>query len=552
MFGTEETRIVPYRIHSQLAGLAIAVAALVGAPNAHAQGAGESFKRGCEALKPGATGEGEALVSATYQIASAKRPAFCLVRATITTSPSSTINYRVDLPEAPAWNDKLIMVGGGGFDGYISLDGPGFDIWSTFVGYQGPNLGGYVLVSTDSGHQGRGANAPYDMSWAVQNPDALANHAWRANHLVLWAAVRMAGQFYGREPRRRYMIGGSNGGRQGIMAALRYPQDYNGILALEPAISQSGIFANMTPVFQHIYSHPDNWLGADALTLFTRAEVTACDSLDGLNDGVIGNYKACRYDGAPLACPARQPAAAKTCLTPGQIETIRQVRAYKRVDVALADGVKGYPGYGPGAVPSAWTNFLMSREFAKRDTGLYFLANQQVKVIAEDPNADIMTFDPLKSRANILAMSQAMDTTDPDLSAYFRAGGKMIVWHGVADTAVSYERTAEYIASVEKTVGAATMRKSLRYFVSPTLDHYLEGPEASSLPLLARLEDWVEKGKAPDRVIATRLDPAPSPMNLNAPAKVAFTRPLCESGTYPKYKGRGDTSKASSFACSAD
>ena len=131
----------------------------------------------------------------------------------------------------------------------------------------------------------------------------------------------------------------------------------------------------------------------------------------------------------------------------------------------------------------------------------------------------------------------------------------MIIWHGVGDTIVSYVRTEEFVDLVEKALGVEQTRKSLRYFVSPTLDHYFDGPEANAVPILAKLEDWVEKGKAPDAVIATRLDPANSVGLLLSKGslenrKVAFTRPLCEYGTFPKYKGKGDSTKASSFTCS--
>src|SRR6185295_5287870 len=104
--------------------------------------------------------------------------------------PRSTINYRIYLPETASWNEKLLVIGGGGYDGYIPLDPSmgveGFDLWAMFVGYQGPNLGSYVLVGSDSGHQGRGPLPAFDTTWTVENPDAVTNYAYRANHLVLW------------------------------------------------------------------------------------------------------------------------------------------------------------------------------------------------------------------------------------------------------------------------------------------------------------------------------------------------------------------------------
>jgi feruloyl esterase len=396
---------------------------------------------------------------------------------------------------------------------------------------------------------------PFETTWATDNPDAVTNYAYRANHLVLWAAVGVSQKFYGREPKRRYMIGGSNGGRQGIMAATRYPDDYHGIFSAFPALSIPGFLASWPRVYDHIYEKPENWLNPDALALFVSSELAACDELDGVKDGVIGNYKACKFNAASLACPEGGGVDPKRCLTPGQIETVRLVRSYKQLDFPLAGGLHGYPGYGPGAGASAWTIFILGSNWEARDAFSYIILNQGLKWFTNDPNANPIGFDATKSRDVFAKYSALLDPLPADLGPFFAKGGKMIIWHGVGDTIVSYERTEEFVDLVEKAVGADQTRKSLRFFVSPTLDHYFDGPEANAVPVVALLEAWVEKGKAPDAVIATRLDPANSVGLLVSKAplenrKVSFTRPLCEHGSFPKYKGRGDTTKAGSFTCS--
>jgi len=398
----------------------------------------------------------------------------------------------------------------------------------------------FVVGSTDSGHQGRGELPYFDYSWAARNPTALLNHASEANHLVLGAMVGLVKAFYGNEPTRRYMYGASNGGRQGLIAAQRHPEDYDGILALAPAISQTAFAANLTPVLKHIFSHPDNWLDQKKITLYAAAELAACDELDGLKDGVIGNYRGCRYDPAALACKGPDDG---TCLTQGQIESIRMWRGEKRVNVPLADGLTGYAVYGPGAPATEWS-YVFGGTFAGREAADFILADNIIRTtITDNPNASLMTYDPERWARQFLANSELIDATNPDLAAFSRRGGKIIVLHGTADYCVSHERTGQYFRSVESRMGKDPTRTFFRYFVAPALGHGLNGAGADSFTLLPALEDWVEKGRSPDSLIASKRD---------STGTVRFTRPLCDYGTFPKYLGEGDPNKASSFACVAN
>lgn len=519
------------------------VAAAAPGSNALAQPEPASFTRACEDLRLQQLPAGTEVRSSEAEPASQDQPARCVVRGSITTSSRSVINFRVDLPEQSAWNANLLYLGGGGFDGFVPTDTPFY--WQHMRPFMGPDfgrIGHFVLVSSDAGHQGRGPFPLTDFSWAAGNPDAVLNHADRANHLTLWTAVGLAKSFYGREPKQRYMFGQSNGGRQGLVSAQRHPKDYHGIIAIEPAISQEGFAANLTAAMQHIYSRPENWLGPEARDLFVRAQVKACDGLDGAQDGVIANYRACKFDPGELICADGASVDPKRCLTAGQVQSIRMIYAYKRADVPLADGYLGYPGHGLGADTAEWATFIFGSSFEARDAMDFVLADNIIKVVTDDPNASVMTHDPSRWRAAYLALSRQIDATDPDLSAFLKKGGKLIIWYGVGDLCVSVERTAEYVRAVQARVGREKARDFLRFFVTPSQGHSLTGAGPQSIPLLSTMEAWVEKGRAPAGLTATRVE---------ADGKATFTRPLCEYGTYAKYKGSGDQNLASSFSCVA-
>ena len=274
-----------------------------------------------------------------------------------------------------------------------------------------------------------------------------------------WPPPIWSRQFYGKAPSRRYIVGGSNGGRAGLVAIQRYPEDYDGVLALEPAISQEGFAANLVPeMLQHIFSSPDNWMNESEIRLFEQAELEACDALDGLADGILGNVRACHYDGQPLRCKEDERDS-DACLTEGQLESVRRILADKKTPVTLADGVVGYPGYGRGAQSQDWVTFIFGPSFAARTAADYMLADNIVKHgITNDPNASVMTHDPTKWAAQYLALSNEIDATDPDLSAFHRRGGRLIVWFGLSDYCVTYKRTADYLDSVTAKMGAKTRR----------------------------------------------------------------------------------------------
>jgi feruloyl esterase len=463
-----------------------------------------------------------------------------VLRGRIVSSPTSTINFRVDLPAPAAWNARVLMIGGGGFDGVIPTDR--FDLRAIARMGLDPEEGArFVIGSTDSGHQGRGETPYLDYSWAARNPTALRNHASEANHLVLGAMVSLATQFYGKAPTRRYHYGVSNGARQGIMAAQRHPEDYDGILALAPAISQTAFAANLTPIMKHIYSDPANWLDQRRLTAWMAAEVAACDELDGLGDGIISDYRGCRFDPGALACAGTDEGGG-SCLLPGQVQSLRMWLGEKRVNVPMANGLDGYAIYGPGGPVSEW-RYVFGRTFAGREAFDFIAADNIVKNgITDNPVASVLTHDPEQWASQYLANSELIDATSPDLSAFFARGGKLISMHGAGDYCVSYERMGQYFRSVEAKMGREATAKFFRFFVAPSIGHGLSGAGADGFTLFPALQAWVEQGKSPDGQVAVKRDPD---------GTVRFARPLCDYGSYARYRGQGDPASAASFVCKA-
>ena len=496
-----------------------------------------TFRAKCEGFSPSAP-DGVVISSIAIDDKDPQRPVRCVLRARIEAFPASVINFRLDLPAEATWNGNFLMLGGGGFDGFLSTELPG--IWREMVRRMGVTdsvASAFAVGSTDSGHQGRGAIPFFDLSWALGNPEARVNHAERANHLALGAMRSLVRDFYGREAARRYLVGSSNGGRQGLMAAQRYPEDYHGILAMVPAISQNATAANLTALYGHIYATPGNWLDAARIERYTAAELTACDELDGLKDGVIANYRECRFDPGELRCAAGESG---DCLTEGQVESLRLFFADKRAAVPFANGLEGYPASARGGDRSEWM-FVFGRSFAARDAVNFTLIDNMVKyTITGDPNASVMTHEPERWASQYLAMSELWDTTDPDLGAFARAGGKLILIHGASDYCVSYERTGQYYRMVEGLLGREATRRFLRYFVPPAIGHSMSGPGTDWFPLLQSLREWVEQGRAPEAIIGSKREGT----------TVRFTRPLCEYGSYARYLGN-DPADARSFKCTA-
>lgn len=452
----------------------------------------------------------------------------CVIRGEIVSSPESTVLWAVELPSPSAWNGKSLTVGGGGFDGFIPTDAD-FPRW-----YSGKP---YARFSSDAGHQVRSF-----MPWGMDDI-ALQNHGYLANHMTLEIGTQIATQFYGKSPSRRYMIGISNGGRAGLVAAERYPEDYDGIVALAPAINQQSHQLGMIELMSHIFASEDNWMSPDDVKLFMNAEIEACDGLDGLEDGIIHNFQACSYDAADLECVDEKTDA---CLTAGQIESIALIYQDHSYPFSLADGLPAsYPKFGRGGAPSGdWVDYLFGPKFEDRAPFNFFAADQAVKVVEGNDGASAMDHDAGNFEAEWQRLSTAIDPTSHDMSTFKQNGGKLLVWYPAGDACVSIYRFAQYYDALQDSMGESAVQDFSRFYVSPALGHVFVGPGANAVDYLDKLDVWVEQQQAPDGHVAAKIEDG------NSSAR--FARPVCEYPAYPHYDGNGDPDSAESFRCIVD
>jgi len=519
-----------------LAGLALALmlGACGGDDDAAAPPASKPLAEACPGFAPTSLPHGAKFTEAKLREEGGGLPRACVVRGEIVSSDVSTITWAVELPEGTLWNGKTLTVGGGGMDGFIPTDDPWYHL-----AVMGPSSAPFVRISSNSGHW-----LTEDVDW-VLDAAALKNHAYEANHQVLEVGVRLATQFYGKKPSHRYMIGQSNGGRSGLMAADRYPSDYHGIVAFAPAISQQAHQVNMGPNNRWIYGQRANWMSPGKTALFAAAEIKACDALDGLEDGVIGNAEACTYVPDDLKCADDVAGAVDdSCLTSGQIEAIRLNYADKNVPLELANGMTGYPRYGRGgAATSDWIPYAFGDNFdgvGWPARGFSYIAPTVfIQALTGDPLADSISHDPLTIADKWRALSETMEPK-ASLSAFGRAGGKLLVWYGIGDTCVSVYRTAAFLDKVRQDSGDTLYQSYARFVTSPAIGHDFTGPGAAPVDMLKTMVAWVENGTAPDNLVGAHTDEQ---------GQVQFERPLCPYPAYAHYNGSGDPKLASSFSC---
>jgi len=429
-------------------------------------------------------------------------PEHCLVRGHV----EAEINFEVKLPTT-AWNGKLYFAGGGGFNGFIPPATAGL-------------VRGYATIGTDTGHVG---TSLFDGTWALGHPDRLENFAYRAVHVVTVAAKQIVAGAYGNGPQYAYLEGWSEGGRQGMVSAQRYPDDFDGIVSGAPVldITGQGLFVNRAQ--QARMASPGL---EDKLAVLGRSVVAECDAKDGLVDGLIESPGRCRFDPATLICAGGD---APDCLTAAQVETARKIYA----GPVTPAGEPLYPGAAPGAESflAGWELWLSGPGPFGFPLGMLIGDGSFRFIFFGDLTYDTFAFDFDDDLAQVEALSPLLDAADPDLSAFRDAGGKLLVWHGLADVGVNVDRTIAYWNEVEQAMhGPGKVDDFFRLFLAPGLGHcypsgtlgLLEtcGPGLNTFDALSALENWVEHGIVPDSIAASHVGPG-----------VARTRPLC---AYPK------------------
>ncbi len=460
-------------------------------------------------------------------------PAFCRVVGSIRPTADSDIRFEVWMPGS-AWNGRFAGADNGGFAGSINY------------GKIGDALShGYAAASTDTGHQA-GSLGVLDASWALGHPDKVVDFGYRAIHETAQTAQAIVAAFYGRAPDHSYFNGCSNGGRQALMEAQRYPADYDGIIAGSPAgywthLLSSGVWDNQVLA--------QNYLAPSKLPAIEAAALAACDALDGVVDGVIDDPRKCHFDPSTLLC---QSAESDACLTAPQIATLKALYA----GPVNSEGIQVFPGYPVGGQTGAngwplWVTGATQGTGGLFAFGYYFFSN----MVYGNPNWNPLAFDTDSDVAAADAATGAtLNAINPDLSAFRERGGKLILFHGWSDPAIATESTIDYYDSVIPD----RKRSYVRLFLAPGMQHCEYGPGPDSFgqngfdqgdpqhDLESALELWVEHGVAPERIVATKYN-----TDLDPTSGVIRTRPLCAYPAAARWLGYGSTDDAANFVCVA-
>jgi feruloyl esterase len=481
------------------AGLALmgALGALVLPTHAQAPAAGARVACDVGALQQAAP-PGTTITAAALVAAAAGHPAHCRVDGHAA-SPGNTVNFRLGLPSD--WNGKFYFEGVGGLGGTIGPLTKGL-------------ARGYASASTDTGHEAS------DPTWGANRAKEI-DYGHRGTHVTAVAARALTASFYGRLPAHAYFNGCSNGGRQAMMEVQRYPADFDGVIAGDPATG-TPMQVGRAVFFQQLLAKPEHYLPVEKIELLSRATLSACDSKDGLADGLISDPRACDFDPASLVCTGPDTAS---CLTPAQVTSVKTIYA----GVKDASGQYYAPAFPKGheGGPTGWRGWITGNEppVLQADGSLAFTG-------ARVPSG----FGLADAKEEILS---PMDT---DLRPFRKAGGKLIVYHGWADPGISALGTLDYIERMTRAVGgqAAADAFTRTYFV-PGMHHCAGGPGVDQFDMLTVLERWVEQGEAPRHVVASRVEQG----------KTVRSRPLCPHPSVAVYSGSGSIDDAASFVCRA-
>ena len=434
-------------------------------------------------------------------------PAFCRVAATLRPTSDSEIDMEVWMPET--WNGKFQFVGGGGWAGVISYSAMATALQE-----------GYATASTDTGHKGGNAN------FAIGHPEKVVDFAYRAVHESTVKAKAIMTTFYDRGPRISYWNGCSTGGRQGLMEAQRYPDDFDAIVAGAPANYQTHLHAWDLSVAVPVLKDPASVVSTAKLTALNLAVIGTCDAKDGVKDGLLNDPRSCKFDPSTLLCKAGD---SDTCLTAPQLEAVKRMYAPAKTK----SGQYVFPGKEPGS-ETTWNAISGGQAPQGVSLGSFQVAYDNI-------DWDWRTFD-LDRDLKIVdeKVGSVINAVNPDLSAFKARGGKLILYHGWNDTAISPGNTIDYYNSVISKMGAK-QDNWIRMFMIPGMGHCNGGPGPSQVNYMGALERWRESGIAPDQMLANRV----------TNSRVDMSRPLCPYPQVAQYKGVGSTNDAANFVCKA-
>jgi feruloyl esterase len=446
------------------------------------------------------------------ETASIDAPAFCRVSGVV----APEVKFELWMPAA--WNRKLLAVGNGGLAGSIN-----------FRQMTEPLQRGYATGSTDTGHEGRTSDA----SWALGHTQRVFDFAYRSIHAMSQADKAIIESFYGVRPVHSYFSGCSQGGQEALMSVQRYPQDFDGVIAGDPA--NFWTHNQVSHLWAVMATQGDSYIPAAKVPLIAAAVNNACDALDGIKDGVLNDPRRCHFDPSVLMCRGSDSA---NCLTGAQVEAAKKL--YE------GPGESIYPGLLPGGEdgPGGWANWITGRQpgaSGHATLGMPFFKY----IVFEDPdwNFQQFRFETAPGFDNDLQflddkLASIFNATNPDLSPFQRNGGKLIQYHGFSDPDITPLNSINYYESVVRTTPGTN--DFYRLFLVPGMQHCSGGPGPSKFDTLSALEQWVEHSLAPERIVAS---------HVTSSGTVDRTRPLCPYPQEARWKGNGSTDVAENFAC---
>ena len=464
-------------------------------------------------------------VTAAAVAASGAVPTYCNITGTIVPK----LNFAIRLPDQ--WNGKLYYGGGGGYNGAI----PALNLNALKQGY--------ALVASDSGHQGSGLSAAF----ALDDPYAAQLFGSLSVPTVMSSALEIVTTAYGTPPAKSYFEGCSNGGREALMAVERNPNLFDGVIARAPAYNWVGFMGAFNRTAKAIST--SGGFNAAKVSLLSKAVRDACDGLDGIVDGVVSNQAACTpqvFNPASLRC-AGGADTGNTCLSDPQLAVVTSWTTDAVYSGSATYRNAGWSLTGNEDDPGAWAAWETGNGTLTNAAQFAFQDTTVKNYLARDPAANSLTYTPWDQNQNALyALAALNDATNADIRPFKSSGGKLILWHGGNDPALSKNTTIEFYNNVATAVGGqANEDDFVRFYIPPGVNHCGGGPGNDTTDLLSALDQWVTKGTAPGTLNADKLD---------ATGAVSSSKPLCRYPKYPRYNGpAGDVAAAklaSSYTCS--
>lgn len=474
-------------------------------------------------------GVGSAVTSATEGTVAINGTdvAFCNVEGTL----APAVGFRVRLPVA-SWTQRMMHIGCDGLCGSVS------EAVEPIASYGCPLVqqGGFVLASTNMGHDST------DATW-TQDAQKRVDFAYRGVHVTTLAAKKLVQAFYGQAHKRAYFVGCSDGGREGLMAAQRYPADYDGIVVGAPAF-----LFQVQNSLHHGWmarANRDTGLTTGSLVLYPskaavlhKAVVAACDVLDGAADGLLTDPRTCTFDPSTLACAAGA-ADTSACLTATELATVTKFYGGPRDPSTNRRILVGGPQLGSEL---SWAGVFVppTDAAATRVSSEMFVGGARSLIFTDSTPPTLDAFEFTEAFYSKLRPRHPLNgATNPDLSAFKAAGGKLILWHGWSDPHITPIGTIAYHEAMQRTMGQASMDGFMRMYLAPGVAHCGGGEGLPSMDLVTAIVNWVEAGTVPDAVTTHRVD---------ASGAVTSARPVYPYPAVARYNGSGDINAASSWS----